>query len=165
MSTYSPPQAFRTYDPDDEVNVTGFTGSLGVFALTAALAAAAVQRRTGGLPDRYALADVLLGGLATHKFARLLSRGAVTSPLRAPFTRFEAPAGASEHRESPRGHGARHTVGELLTCPFCLAPWVSVGYVAGLAAAPRAARAWAAVFAVTAVSDTVQHGYARLRGD
>jgi hypothetical protein len=56
----------------------------------------------------------------------------------------------------------RHTVGELLTCPFCLAVWIGTAYVAGLGVAPRAARAWAAVFAVTGVSDFLQHAYARL---
>jgi hypothetical protein len=59
----------------------------------------------------------------------------------------------------------RHTVGELLTCPFCLGQWVGTGYVAGLALAPRAARTWAAVFTVTAVSDLLQHFYARVRAN
>lgn len=165
MTSLPTPAVLRAYDPEGEVDVTGFAGSLAAFAVASALAAGMVHRRTGGLPERYAAADLLLGGLAVHKFSRLLARGAVTSPLRAPFTTFEGPAGASEHEESARGHGVRHTVGELLSCPFCLAPWVSVGYVAGLAVAPRAVRAWAAVFAVTAVSDSVQHAYARLRGD
>ena len=74
----------------------------------------------------------------------------MTSPLRAPFTQFEEAAGNSEHHEVPRGeHGVRHTVGELLTCPFCLGVWIATAYVAGLGVAPRAARGWAAVFAVT----------------
>jgi hypothetical protein len=86
--------------------------------------------------------------------------------VRAPFTEFEAPAGAGEHLERARdGHGVRHTVGELLTCPFCVGVWVSTAYVGGLALAPRATRGWAAVFAVTGISDFLQHGYARLRGD
>jgi hypothetical protein len=155
-----------TYDPDGDVNLAGFTGSLSVFALTVTAGAVALRLSGRELPERFALTDVLLGGIAAHKFSRLLSKASVTSPLRAPFTTFEGPAGSSEHEESPRDDSRlRHTAGELLTCPFCLAPWVGAAYVAGLATAPRAARAWAAVFAVTAVSDSLQHGYARLRGD
>jgi hypothetical protein len=145
------------------VDLAGFTGSLGAFAVTAAAAALLVRDRTEGLPERFSLTDVLPGGLATHKVSRLLARGAVTSPLRAWFTTFEAAAGSSEHRESARHeHGLRHTLGELLTCPFCLAQWIGLGYVVGLMAAPRPTRASATVFAVTALSDSFQQVYERL---
>jgi hypothetical protein len=153
------------YDPEGEVNLEGFSGSLATYAVVLAGLAAAV-RSSGRAPERYAVSDLLIGGLATHKFARLLARGSVTSPVRAPFTEFAGAAGASEHQERARGeHGLRHTVGELLTCPFCLGVWVGTGYVGGLALAPRATRAWAATFAVTGLSDFLQHAYSRLRGD
>jgi hypothetical protein len=153
------------YDPEGRVDLVGFSGSLTVYAV-ALTALASVTRALGRAPDAYPLADLLVGGVATHKFARLLARSSVASPVRAPFTEFEAPAGSGEHVEAARGsHGVRHTVGELLTCPFCLGVWVSTAYVAGLALAPRRTRAWAAVFAVTGVSDFLQHAYARLRGD
>jgi hypothetical protein len=152
------------YDPEGEVDLPGFAGSLALFAASAAAASAALRSAGREVPERYRLSDLVIGGVAVHKVARLLSKGSVASPLRAPFTEFEGPAGSGEHDESPRGgHGVRHTVGELLTCPFCLGVWVSGGYVVGLAAAPRPTRAWAAVFAVTAVSDALQHLYARVR--
>lgn len=155
----------ETYDPDHEVDLAGFSGSLATYTL-ALVALAGVARATHAGPERYPLADIAIGGLATHKFSRLLARGAVTSPVRAPFTEFAGPAGASEHEESARGnHGFRHTVGELITCPFCLGVWVGTAYVAGLTLAPRPTRAWAATFAVTAVSDFLQHAYSRARGD
>ena len=156
----------RAYDPDEAVNLSGSAGSLMTYAVGVATLAL-IGRATGaGLPDRYSLVDVALGGVATHKFSRLLSKSSVASPLRAPFTRFRGPAGSSEHVEEARGeHGVRHTVGELLTCPFCLGVWVSTGYVAALALAPRPARTWAAVFAVTAISDSLQHVYAKVRED
>jgi hypothetical protein len=117
------------------------------------------------LPDRYRLLDLALGGLATHKFTRLLSKDAVTTPLRMPFTEFEEPAGSAEVNEQPRSGHPEHAIGELISCPFCLAPWVSVGYVAGLALAPRWARTWAAVFSVVGASDFLQHAYAHVRAD
>lgn len=98
--------------------------------------------------------------MATHKLSRLLARGSVTSPLRAPFTQFEGAAGLAEHHERPRGEsGVRHTVGELLTCPFCLGVWLATAYVGALAVAPRQARAVASVLGVVAVSDWLQVGY------
>jgi hypothetical protein len=163
-----PTTAARTadaYDPEGEVNLSGFSGSLATYAVVLA-GVVAVAGSSGRAPERYALSDVLIGGLATHKFSRLLAKGAVTSPVRAPFTEFAGPAGASEHDERARGdHGVRHTIGELLTCPFCLGVWTGTAYVAGLAFAPRATRAWAATFAVTGVSDFLQHAYSRVRGD
>ena len=155
-----------TYDPQRAVDLPGFAGSLATYALAVAVAAAAGRASGARLPETYRLADLVAGGIATHKFSRLLARGSVTSPVRAPFTEFVEPAGNAEHQESPRGeHGLRHTVGELLTCPFCLGVWTGTAYVGALAVAPRVARTWAAVFTVTGVSDFLQVAYARLQED
>ncbi|HEX6514239.1 MAG TPA: DUF1360 domain-containing protein [Nocardioidaceae bacterium] len=151
------------YDDAGRVPLHGYAGSLVAFAASVAGLALAGRRSGASLPERYSVSDIAIGGIATHKFTRLLSKGSVTSPLRAPFTEFEAPAGSAEHHEQARGGGVRHTIGELLTCPFCLGQWVGTGYVVGLALAPRPARTWAAVFAVTGVSDALQQVYARLR--
>jgi hypothetical protein len=153
------------YAPDGEVNLGGFGASLATYAASVAGLALVLRASGRSLPHRYATQDVLLGGIAVHKFSRLLAKGSVTSPLRAPFTEFEGPAGPAEHQEQPRGtHGARHTVGELLTCPFCLGVWVGTAYVAGLAAAPRPTRTWAGVFAIVGISDFLQHAYGALNG-
>jgi hypothetical protein len=155
-----------TYDTDGDVNLTGYADSLAVYAASVGGLLALARAHGQELPDRYSVQDLTLGSIATHKLTRLLSRASVTSPLRAPFTEFEAPAGSGEHVEIPRGeHGLRHTVGELLTCPFCLGVWVGTAYVAGIALAPRPTRAVAAVLTVVAASDTLQHAYSRLRGD
>ncbi len=155
----------REYDDRGEVPLPGYAGSLAAFALAVAGVAAAGRGTGRGLPERYALSDIALGALATHKFTRLVSKGSVTSPLRAPFTEFDEPAGSAELNERARGGSVRHTIGELLTCPFCLGQWVGTGYVAGLGLAPRTTRAWAAVFAVTGISDLLHQAYARLRDD
>ncbi|HEX6249601.1 MAG TPA: DUF1360 domain-containing protein [Nocardioidaceae bacterium] len=155
----------QRYDDRGEVPLPGYAGSLTAFALAVTAVAAAGRRSGRGLPERYGLSDIALGALATHKFSRLLSKGSVTSPIRAPFTEFQEPAGSAELNERARGGRVRHTVGELLSCPFCLGQWVGTGYVAGLGLAPRPTRAWAAVFAVTALSDTLHQVYARLRDD
>ncbi|WP_182525449.1 DUF1360 domain-containing protein [Nocardioides dongkuii] len=149
--------------PRDPHRIAGYAGAMSVF--TSAVAGAALAaRRTGKVPERYSVLDLALGAVATHKLARIVSKEGVTTPIRAPFTEFEGEAGSAELTESPKD-GAGHTVGELLTCPFCLAPWIASGYVAALALAPNAARAWAATFSVVGGSDFLQHAYARTRGD
>ena len=65
-------------------------------------------------------AGLLLLGLATQHLTRLIAKDTVTAPLRAPFTRFERPAGEGEVSERVIGTGLRHVLGELLSCPFCL---------------------------------------------
>jgi hypothetical protein len=95
----------------------------------------------------------------------VISKDGVTTPLRAPFTHFEHNTGSAEVHETPRTEPARHVVGELLSCPFCLAPWIATGYVATLAVSPRLARAWAAVFGIVGGADFLQQAYGRVRTD
>jgi Protein of unknown function (DUF1360) len=152
-----------SYDPKGEVDVRGYAGSLATYSAVVAVIAGAARGSSSAV-EQYAVSDVVIGGLATHKFSRLLARGSVTSPVRAPFTRFDSAAGSSEHDERPRAEqGYRKTVGELLTCPFCVGVWIGTAYVAGLTLAPRASRAWAATFAVVGLSDFLQHAYGRVR--
>ncbi|MFI5914248.1 DUF1360 domain-containing protein [Dactylosporangium sp. NPDC051541] len=143
----------------DERPLRGYATVLGVFA-AAAGAVAGVARLTGRqLPERPAAGDLALLAVATHKVSRLITKDAITSPLRAPFTEFEEPAGEAELNESPRGHGARHAVGELLTCPFCTGVWVAGGLAAGLVFAPRLTRFGMGVAAAVAGSDFLHLAY------
>ena len=154
-----------TDSPHQHERIAGYLSVMSVFAAATGAAAAIGRARGRQLPETYALQDLALGALATHKFARLVSKDGVTTPLRAPFTEFEENAGSGEVNESPRPEPARHVLGELLTCPFCVTPWIATGYVATLALAPRLARAWAAVFGIVGASDFLQHAYARVRED
>ena len=150
---------------DPRRRIPGYLTALGAYGAGTLATALAAKARGVQAPDRYRPADLALGAVAVHKFARLLSKDAVTTPIRAPFTEFEEAAGSGEVNERPVDGHLQHTIGELLTCPFCLTPWLATGYVAGLSIAPRAARSWAAVFSVVAGSDALQHVYARLRTD
>lgn len=142
---------------------------LGTYALlmaaygTAVAGLAALLHRGGvELPERVSLGDLLLIGVATHKLSRLLAKDPVTSPLRAPFTRFAGVAGPSELMEEPRGHG--HAVGELVVCPFCLGQWVATGFVYGFVTAPRPTRLVASVLGALSIEDFLQFAYAAVRG-
>jgi hypothetical protein len=148
------------YAPGEGRPLAGYAATLGTYlGLTGVLALLA--KATGRTPpDRLTTQDVVLVSIATHKVSRLLAKDSVTAPLRAPFTRYERPAGNAEVTEQVRGDGVAHSVGELLSCPFCLAVWVASGFFAGLVFAPRLTRLVAATFTAVAISDTLQLGYA-----
>jgi hypothetical protein len=149
----------RLYEGDAERPVRGYTIVLGTYA-TLVSGLGLLGRRAGvRLPRRVSLADTALLGVATHKASRLLTKDSVTSPLRAPFSRFDEETGMGEVNESIRGQGAQHAAGELATCPFCLAVWVATALAAGLVFAPRLTRLIAAMLSAIAVSDTLQIGY------
>jgi hypothetical protein len=150
---------------DTHDRIPGYLAALTAFGASVAAVTLAGRRQGARLPDRFDAADLVLGAVATHKFTRILTKDVVATPLRAPFTEFEKPLGSGEVADRPKEGHVAHSVGELLTCPFCLAPWTATAYVAALALAPRAARAWAATFAIVGASDVLQHAYARVRTD
>ncbi len=151
----------QRYASGEERPLGSYLVLLGSYGLLSGGLAAGIRARRRPLPERIGAADVALLGVATHKISRMLAKDPVFSSVRAPFARFEGPAGPAELSESPRGRGLRHALGELLTCPFCLGQWTATALIAGLLLAPRATRIAAAVFAVVSLSDTLQLVYAR----
>ena len=115
------------------------------------------------LPEKIALSDLLLLGLATQKMSRVITKSRVTGAVRAPFTRYEGSAGAGEVEERPRGTGLRRAIGELVSCPFCMGTWIAFAGIAGLVCHPRLTRALASIFAVGSIADFVQQGYCRIK--
>jgi hypothetical protein len=107
--------------------------------------------------------NLVLYGLATEHLSRVLTKDAVTSVLRAPFTEFKSAAGEGEVNEEVVGHGEQHAIGELLTCPFCVAQWVATGLVAGSVAAPSLTTAVVSISAAARLSDYLQLLYAFCR--
>jgi hypothetical protein len=112
------------------------------------------------LPERFSPLDLVLLGVATHKYSRLVAKDRVTSFLRAPFVRYEGEAGPAEVSETPRGHGPQRAIGELINCPFCLGLWVASGLGVGFVAAPRVTRFVAGVGAALAVADFLHLAHA-----
>ncbi len=150
----------REYTRGAERPLAGDLAAMGVYvgAVTAGIAAVRASGRP--LLDRIPPGDALLLTLATFRLARRLAKDPVTSPLRAPFTQFQGPSGHAEIAEEVREHGGvKHAVGELLTCPFCLAQWVGTALVFGYATAPRATRLAALTMSVVAGADVLQFAY------
>jgi hypothetical protein len=150
------------YQHGHDQPLAGYAAAMAVFATGCVSARVGIGLSNKELPDRYRASDLMLGALAVHKLTRIISKEAVASPLRVPFTRFTGKANSAELQEEIRVSGPLRSLGELLTCPFCLAPWLSTSYVTGLTAAPRTARALAAIFSMVFASDVLQHGYGQL---
>lgn len=150
----------REYTRGAQRPLAGDLGAMGVYLGLVSAGAAAVRAGGRELPSRIPVGDVALLTVATFRLARRIAKDPVTSPLRAPFTTFEGPSGHAEVAEEVREHGgAKHAVGELLTCPFCLAQWVATGLVFGYATAPRATRLAALTMTMVAGSDVLQFVY------
>jgi hypothetical protein len=148
------------YAGDEDRPLRGYTAAMATYATLAAGVAGLARWRRPEVPERPAPADVVLIAAATHKLSRILTKDAVTSPIRAPFTRYVGPTGDGEVTEEVRGgHGIKHAAGELLTCPFCLAMWAAGSFTAGLLFAPRFTRYTAATLTAVAASDFLQLAY------
>ena len=150
----------QAYSPDEARPLRGYLTTMTTFGGVIA-GLTALHRALGRPPpERVSTSDVVLISIATHKLSRILAKDAVTSPLRAPFTRYQAPAGAAELNEVVRhSGGVRHAVGELVTCPFCMAAWVATGLTAGLAFAPRFTRLVATAGTAVAAADFLHLAY------
>jgi hypothetical protein len=150
----------REYTNGEPRPLAGDLGAMGVYLGVVSAAAAAVRASGRQLPDRIPAGDAALLTIATFRLARRIAKDPVTSPIRAPFTRFEGASGHAEVAEEVREHGGvKHAVGELLTCPFCLAQWVGTGFVFGYVSAPRATRLAALTMTMVAGSDVLQFVY------
>ena len=140
-------------------------GYVVVMAAFAALlsGAAGLAFATGRkLPSGLGPWDVALLAAGTHKLSRTLSKDAVTSPLRAPFTRYKETGGPAEVMEEVRfSGGLRHSIGELITCPFCLDVWIAGGFSVGLVFAPRLTRLIAAALTAITGADFLHLFYAK----
>lgn len=152
----------QAYAPHEYRPLGSYLAAMGTYATVTASLVGLVRATGRPVPERPAPADVVLLCIATHKLSRLLTKDAITSPLRAPFTRYDHPIGSGEVMEEVRDQGSstRHAIGELLSCPFCLAVWVATGLTAGLVLTPRLTRLVATALTAVAASDFLQMGYA-----
>ncbi|GHB58484.1 hypothetical protein GCM10010347_30870 [Streptomyces cirratus] len=154
----------RAYAGDEERPLKGYLALMGAYGAGVAGLVAAARAARRPVP-RLSPYDVLLLGGATHWVAHTVAKDPVTSPLRAPFTRYRGTSGPAELVEDVRGSGARHAVGELLTCPFCLSLWVTTGFGAGYVFAPAFTRFVAGSLAALTGADLLQLCRARLQDE
>ena len=150
---------FEGYKKGEEVPLFSYGVLAATFNLVFALFLLAARVSRKSIPERMDAKDIALLGMATHKLSLVGSQDAITSPLRAPFTELEEKEGPKKVDEKPRGEGLRRSVGELLTCQFCLGVWVASFFTYGFVLLPRVSRLVAAVFAAVTVSDFLHQIY------
>lgn len=154
--------AFEGYKHGTDVPLVSYSVLGATFNLFFALFLLASRVSGRPLPERIDAADIALLGMAAHKLSLVGSQDAVTSPLRAPFTEIKEKQSPKKVDEQPRGEGIRRSVGELLTCKFCLGVWTASFLTYGLVLAPRVTRLIASLFAVVTVSDFLHQAYKAL---
>jgi hypothetical protein len=139
----------------------GYLWLLAAYGAVVAAGTGLVRWRGAELPARFAGADMVMMSIAAHKISRIVTKDPVTSPLRAPVTRFEGPSGEGEITDSVRGAGLRHALGELVTCPFCIAQWIVTILAFGMVLSPRVTRFVTSLFVMLTGSDLLQIAYAK----
>jgi hypothetical protein len=146
------------YQGGEEMPIAAYAVFVGTYLTTAASFLYAFRRSGKTIPE-LRWKDIILLGIASHKLSRLITKDWVTSPLRAPFTRYQGSTGAGEVSEKSRGQGLQKAMGDLLTCPFCTGAWVSLGLGSSYIAAPELTRAVASIYAIETTSDIMQLTY------
>ncbi|MGW5849117.1 DUF1360 domain-containing protein [Streptomyces sp. NPDC055254] len=106
--------------------------------------------------------ELLLTATATFRLSRLIGKATVARPLRAPFTRVDDAGAPAELNETPREEPGRKTMGELISCPFCLSVWVVASFTGARAVWPEATRTVTGALTALTVSDALQFGYSML---
>ena len=156
-------ETFEGYKKGADVPLLSYSVLAGTFNLLFALFLLATRVSGKSLPPRIEARDIALLGMATHKLSLVGSQDAITSPIRAPFTELKEKESPKKVDEKPRGEGIRRSVGELLTCQFCLGVWVASLFTYGFVLLPRVSRLVAAVFAAVTVSDFLHQIYEVLK--
>jgi hypothetical protein len=153
---------FEGYGGKNE-SLYSYSALLGVFGLIFTLFLLLCRLTGRPIPERIEARDIALLGMAAHKMSMVGSQDAITSPLRAPVTEIQEKEGPKKVVEKPRGEGLRRSVGELLSCKFCLGVWLASFLTYGLVLVPRLTRLIAALFAVVTVSDYLHQSYKILK--
>ncbi|HEX8769933.1 MAG TPA: DUF1360 domain-containing protein [Acidimicrobiales bacterium] len=147
-------------DKDDRP-LRGYVTLMAAYGIFVGVLALVLRKRR--IVPQLGIGDVALLTVATHKVSRVVTKDAITSPLRAPFVRYVEPAGAGEINEQVRVGGTAHALGELLTCPLCFDVWAATAFLAGYSFAPRATRLAASVFVIGAASNALHFGWDALK--
>ncbi len=150
------------YRGDEQRPLGGYVVIMALFGALLSGAAGLALSTGRRLPPGVGPWDLVLLAAGTHKLSRTLTKDAVTSPLRAPFTRYRETGGPGEVMEEVRHRdGLRHSIGELVTCPFCLDVWIAAGFTIGLVFAPRLTRLIAATLTAVTGADFLHLLYAK----
>ncbi|MEU2251910.1 DUF1360 domain-containing protein [Nocardia xishanensis] len=142
-------------------STSGYLATLAMYAITVTAVAILGKLTRRKLPETMSVQDLVMTAFAAHKLSRTVTKDAVVAPLRAPFTRPAGDGGPGEVMEQPEADdGVAHSIGQLLTCPFCFDVWAVTGFTIGHVFAPRTTRMIGESLAVLAGADFLHLAYA-----
>jgi hypothetical protein len=152
---------FEGYKKNEDISLSSYGVLAGVF--NAIFAAFLLVSRGREVPAGE-------GGRQGHSAARDghpqaepgRGRGRGHEPPARPVHRASGEESPKKVDEEPRGEGLRRSVGELLTCKFCLGVWLASFFTYGLVLVPRVTRLVATIFAVVTISDHLHQAYKAL---
>ncbi len=154
-----PPKFFEGYGGEGDRPLLPYAGLAGLWLAGLAGFVGATRAARKPLPRLEGEDIVLLAG-ATFHLSRVITKDTIMSFIRAPFTRFEGSGAPGETNEQPRKESElQHAVGELLSCPFCMATWVAAAFTYGYTFFPKITRLIAAMFCVVGLADVFQLAY------
>ncbi|MHB1132163.1 MAG: DUF1360 domain-containing protein [Chloroflexota bacterium] len=99
--------------------------------------------------------DLVTLGLASYRTGRILAFERVAEPIRAPFTTTVPDESGFGETVVARGKGVQWSLGELLSCPICLATWVAAGLLYARDLIPRPTRIYVGVMGLAGVAELV----------
>jgi hypothetical protein len=99
--------------------------------------------------------ELVMLGLASHRIGRMVAFERVGEPLRAPFTATVPDDSGADEAVVARGRGVRWVVGELVSCPTCVATWASLALAIGQRFLPGPTRVLVGILAVAGVAEVV----------
>lgn len=140
----------------------GYAATMTVYAVFVA-AVALLGNLTGRqLPRAMTVRELLLTAAAAHKLSRTVTKAAVTKPVRAPFAEETGGGGPGEVMAQPKGdNDIQHSIGELLSCPFCFDVWAITALTAGHVFVPRVTRLVTEAMAALTGADFLHLAYAK----
>jgi hypothetical protein len=165
VSPTEPSQVQQQYAHGKPRPLSGYVVLMGAYALLSG-GLVAWARKAPPEDRQLRWGDVARLAVATARLSRLVTKDSVTSPLRAPLTRYAGHGLPSEVNEEVAGWARNrplpHAVAELVTCPFCMAQWTATGLVCAHVLAPRTTRLATDILVAAAGADAVQYVVASL---
>lgn len=132
-------------------------GLIGCYLGSIAVVGARVERRR-----RLGVVDIGLIGIASHRVGRIVAFERVALPLREPFTATVPDGTGVDETVVARGRGVQWAIGELMSCPTCVASWAALMMYVGLAVVPGPTRALISVLAAAGVAEIAHNAVEQL---
>jgi hypothetical protein len=97
--------------------------------------------------------QLMMLGTAAYRIGRMVAFERVAEPLRQPFTATVPDSSGAGETVVARGRGPQRVLGELLSCPICVATWAASGLFIGLGVLPRYTQTLLSVLSAVGVAE------------